>query len=83
MAYLHGKGRIESEDGLDALLKKISDSFHVVPIDREIAGLAVSLEFPQGDPFDRLISAIAIAHKVPLLTRDRKIKECEAVPTIW
>lgn len=83
VAYLHGKGRIEVEDGLDTLLKKISDSFHVVPIDREIAGLAVSLELPQGDPFDRVISATAIAHKAPLLTRDREIKKCEAVPTIW
>lgn len=83
VAYLHAKGRIESEDGLDALLAKISDSFHVVPINREIAGLAVSLELPQGDPFDRVISATAITLGIPLLTRDRKVTECMAVLTIW
>ena len=82
-AYLHGKRRIETEDGLDALLAKISDSFLVVTITGEIAGVAVSLDLANGDPFDRVISATAIAHGVPLLTRDRKITACDAVPTLW
>jgi len=83
VAYLHDKGRIESEDGLDALLAKISDSFLVVPITGEIAGIAVSLDLAHGDPFDRVISATAITHGIPLLTRDRKITACDTVPTLW
>ena len=83
VAYLYEKGRIESEDGLDALLARISDSFLVVPISREIAGISISLELPHGDPFDRVISATAIVHRVPLFTRDRKITACDAVTTIW
>ena len=83
VAYLHDKGRIESEDGLDALLAKISDSFLVVPITGEIASIAVSLDLAHGDPFDRVISATAITHGIPLLTRDRKITACDAVLTLW
>lgn len=83
VGYLHIKGRIESKDGLDALLAKISESFHVIPINWKIARLAVSLELPQGDPFDRVISATAVTLGIPLLTRDRQITECEAVPTLW
>lgn len=83
VAYLYDKGRIESEDGLGALLAQVSDSFLVVPITREIAAISVSLDLPHGDPFDRVISATAITHGVPLLTRDRKITECNAVPTLW
>ena len=83
VAYLHDKGRIESEDGLDALLAKISDSFLVVPITGEIASIAVSLDLAHGDPFDRVISATAITHGIPLLTRDRKITVCDTVLTLW
>lgn len=83
VAYLHTKGRIHDEDGLDALLSKISDFFLVVPITQKIASLAVSLDLPQGDPFDRVISATAITHGIPLLSRDRIIASSGAVQTVW
>jgi PIN domain nuclease of toxin-antitoxin system len=83
VSYLSAKGRISDTDGLDVLLAQISDSFRVLPITAEIASLALALDFPHGDPFDRVITATAKAHKIPLLTRDRLIAQSKAVETIW
>jgi PIN domain nuclease of toxin-antitoxin system len=83
VSYLSAKGRIEDADGLEVLLAKIADSFRVVPISPDIAGLALALELPHGDPFDRVITATAKIHKIPLLTRDRLIVGSGIVETIW
>jgi len=83
VAYLHEKRRIEVPDGLESLLKKISSSFRILSIDAEIAVLAMTLELPHGDPFDRVIAATAVINKIPLLTRDRLMIACKQVPTIW
>jgi PIN domain nuclease of toxin-antitoxin system len=83
VAYLYQKGRITDDGGLDALLGKISESFSAVPITPEIACLAVSLDLPQGDPFDRVMVATALFHGIPLLTRDRAITASGAVTCVW
>ena len=36
-----------------------------------------------GDPWDRFISATAMALELPLVTRDRRITELDLVETIW
>jgi PIN domain nuclease of toxin-antitoxin system len=43
----------------------------------------VTLKLPHGDPFDRVIAATAVHHKVPLLTRDKALKRSKAVETLW
>jgi PIN domain nuclease of toxin-antitoxin system len=83
VAYLYQKGRITDDGGLDTLLGKISESFVVVPITAKIASLAVSLDLPQGEPFDRVMVATALFHGIPLLTRDRVITASGAVTCIW
>ena len=83
VSYLSAKGRIEDSDGLDVLLGNIADSFRVLPISPEIASLALALDFPHGDPFDRVITATAKTHLIPLLTRDRLITGSGVVETIW
>jgi PIN domain nuclease of toxin-antitoxin system len=35
------------------------------------------------DPADRLIIATALTHQVPVLTKDRKIRDYDEVDTIW
>lgn len=83
VAYLSAKGRIDDADGLGVLLAKIAENFRVIPINPEIARLAITLALPHGDPFDRVIAATAKAHRIPLLTRDRSIKDSGVVETVW
>lgn len=83
ISYLNAKGRIEDADGIDTLLAKVAESFRVVPISHEIARLALELDLPHGDPFDRVIAATAKAHAIPLLTRDRSITNSGTVTTLW
>jgi len=49
----------------------------------EIATLAMDLELPHGDPFDRIIVASARHHELPLLTRDRNISASGLVRVVW
>jgi PIN domain nuclease of toxin-antitoxin system len=52
-------------------------------ITSEISSLAVDLDLPQGDPFDRIIVASAMHHELPLLTRDQNISASGLVRTVW
>jgi PIN domain nuclease of toxin-antitoxin system len=83
ISYLSAKGRIEDVDGLGVLLAKVAESFRVIPISPEIACLALELDLPHGDPFDRVIAATAKTHAIPLLTRDRSITDSGTVKTLW
>jgi len=82
-AMLVAKGRVQLTGGPESLLAKIGESFRVVPIDPGIAHLAVALDLPHGDPFDRVITATAKVHGIPLLTRDRIITDSGTVETVW
>lgn len=82
-SYLLSKGRITDDDGPEALLHRLSDSFRVVSINPQIAHLAITLDLPHGDPFDRTIAATARALGIPLLTRDRSITRSQAVDVLW
>jgi PIN domain nuclease of toxin-antitoxin system len=83
VSYLSAKGRIEDAGGLEVLLAKIAETFRVIPISPEIACLALSLDLPHGDPFDRVIAATAKIHEIPLLTRDRAITDSGVVEIVW
>jgi PIN domain nuclease of toxin-antitoxin system len=52
---------------------------HVWPITREIAKASTALDVT-GDPADELIAATSVVHKVPLLTRDRRLLKSALVP---
>jgi PIN domain nuclease of toxin-antitoxin system len=83
ISYLSAKGRIEDADGIEVLLAKVAECFRVIPINPEIARLALELDLPHGDPFDRVITATAKTHAIPLLTRDRSITGSGTVATLW
>ncbi len=52
---------------------------HVWPLTLEICREIKNLDF-KSDPADELIAATSIIHKVPLITRDRKIRKSKKVP---
>jgi PIN domain nuclease of toxin-antitoxin system len=52
---------------------------HVWPLDLAIAKASTVLDFG-GDPADELIAATSVIHGVPLVTRDRRIRESRLVP---
>ena len=53
-----------------------------LPLTAEIALLADSL-IMHADPVDRFITATAVHHRVPLVTKDRLLRRLKIVKTIW
>ena len=82
-AMLVSKGRVEINEPLSIFMRDFSLRFLPLPVDADIAALAVELPLPQGDPFDRIFVATARRHNLPLVTRDRSIRDSGLVHTIW
>jgi PIN domain nuclease of toxin-antitoxin system len=83
LAVLVSKQRVVIAGPLGPFLRDFSSHFHVLPVDAEIAATAVELSLPQADPFDRIFVATARRRKLPIVTRDREIRESALVETIW
>jgi len=83
IAMLWQKGRISKKLPLDGTLQQVERNFIVLPINATIAADAYTLPLPQADPFDRVITATAKYHKLPLLTRDQHITDSCCIETIW
>lgn len=60
-------------------LARVLSRVHVWPIDLDVARTSVRLDF-RGDPADGIIAATSIVHDVPLVTRDRVIRQSKIVP---
>jgi PIN domain nuclease of toxin-antitoxin system len=59
-------------------------SLRFVPVDHHIARRSVFLPPPlHPDPADRIIAATAIARGVPLVSRDRRLRDYAPLETIW
>ena len=71
LAKLAQLGRIEVD--LDsAELARLLAGVHVWPLTLEICREIRALDF-HSDPADEIIAATSLAHRIPLLTRDRRI----------
>jgi PIN domain nuclease of toxin-antitoxin system len=71
-------GRIELDlDSPD--VTRALRAVHVWPLDLEIARASTRLDFA-GDPADEIIAATSVVHRVPLLTRDGRIRRSRRVP---
>ena len=85
LTYLAEKGRLPSA-ARDALIEALDDPASpctLVPLDRLVAEalqLVQRTEVP--DLPDRIVAATALALRVPLISRDRKIRASQ-VQTIW
>jgi PIN domain nuclease of toxin-antitoxin system len=78
IAKLAELGRIEV-DLEDPELRRVLSGLHVWPITFDICRKTLELDF-EGDPADELIAATSIVQKIPLLTRDRKMRDSKLVP---
>ena len=84
LAWLATHGRLEITGTPDVFVEKIASRTAIVPITPKIAVLANQLpESYSNDPCDRLIGATALAEGIPLVTKDRNIREFKQIRTIW
>lgn len=83
VSLLIGSGRIGTEITPIAFLRRFEAHLQVLPIGADIAAVVPELPLPHADPFDRVIVATAIKHQLPLVTRDRAIRESGLVEVIW
>jgi PIN domain nuclease of toxin-antitoxin system len=84
LSWLASHGRLQFTGTVQAFVEKISSRTAILPITPQIAVLAN--QFPKnysGDPCDRLIGATAVAQGIPLITKDRKIRNCKQIHSIW
>ncbi len=71
-------GRIEL-DLEDREVQSRLTKIHAWPIDLNVCRYLRTLDF-KSDPADEIIAATSIAHRIPLLTRDKKIRKSKVVP---
>ena len=78
LAKLIELGRVDM-DLDDREVARALARLHVWPIDLAVARTSTRLDF-KSDPADELIAATSVVHGVPLLTRDRVIRQSKVVP---
>jgi PIN domain nuclease of toxin-antitoxin system len=83
-AWLVTHRRVNFTGTAEAFLEEISSRTSVFHITPRIAVLAN--QFPatySNDPCDRLIGGTALAEGIALVTKDRTIRNCKQIKTIW
>jgi PIN domain nuclease of toxin-antitoxin system len=77
IAKLRQLGRI-TFDLSDAEFSRTFSRIHVWPLDIAVCRTSTQLDF-SSDPADELIAATSVAHRVRLVTRDKKIRASKLV----
>jgi PIN domain nuclease of toxin-antitoxin system len=84
LAWLATQNRLEIIGTADAFVEEITSRTAIRPITAKIAVLANQLPATySSDPCDRLIGATALAEGLALVTKDRTIRDCKQIKTIW
>jgi PIN domain nuclease of toxin-antitoxin system len=84
LAWLAAHHRVQINGTVDAFVGEISSRTSIRPITPEVAVLANQLPASYSkDPCDCLIGATALAEGIPLVTKDRSIRNSRAITTIW
>jgi len=84
LAWLAVHGRLDIVGTVESFVERISSRTAIRPITVKVAVLANQLPATySGDPCDRLIGATALAEGIVLVTKDRNIRNCKQVKTIW
>jgi PIN domain nuclease of toxin-antitoxin system len=84
LAWLAAHGRLDITGTADAFVQKISSRTAIRRITVKVGVLANQLPATySSDPCDRLIGATALAEGIALVTKDRTIRNCKQIRTIW
>ena len=84
LAWLATNGRLAIAGTVEDFVERISSRTAIQPITVRVAVLANQLPATySADPCDRLIGATALAEGAVLVTKDRKIRSCRQIKTIW
>lgn len=84
ISMLETKKRIVLSVPLREYLRGLQANYPALALEADIAALAMNLDLPGADPFDRVIVATAMHHRLPLATRDRAITGGRtAVRVVW
>jgi PIN domain nuclease of toxin-antitoxin system len=83
IAMLAKKDRIQLAVSAEEYLRGIQRNYPPLSISSGIAALAMDLDLPHADPFNRIIVATAHHHDLPLLTRDKNISASGVVRVVW
>lgn len=86
VGMLESKGRVEFRDGSASWVRRAlaMPGLTEVPVSSTVALQAASIDDELGgDPADRLIYASARDRGMPLVTRDRRMREFDPRGTIW
>ena len=84
LGWLATHGRLNIIGTVDAFVEEITSRTAIRPITPKIAVLANKFTPPySSDPGDRLIGATAMAEGIGLVTKDRTIRDCKQIKTIW
>lgn len=84
LAWLASHGRLGIVGTLQSFLEETTQRTSIRPITVQIALFAQQFpaSFPS-DPCDCLIGATAWVEGIPLVTKDRNIRACKQIKTIW
>jgi PIN domain nuclease of toxin-antitoxin system len=84
LAWLATHGRLNFSGTVDDFVERLSSRTSIRPITPSIAVLASQLPATYSrDPSDRLIGATAMSEGIALVTKDRTIRNCKQIKTIW
>ena len=80
IAKLADLGRIDVDLDDPEVVRTLA-RIHVWPLTLDVCRAIRTLDF-RGDPADEIIAATSLVHRVPLVTRDRRIRGSRRVPLI-
>ena len=85
VAMLVAKGRLQIPEDVSAFLSNAihARAIQVLPISPEVAALAASSRFAQGDPADRIIGSTALVHRAVLVSADEQMKGVTGLSVVW
>ena len=85
VAWLEAHGRVGFDREVALWLKQAlaKPRVQLAQLTPDIAACAAGFDWSHRDPNDRLIVATALAHRATIVTKDREIRACGLVPTLW